>query len=123
LRLFSALAPAIEEGAALGAAGHFPTVYLVSITTYALTIERQWPPPNSRPALKWSGDDWLLVPNSMQTLEEALETRRYFADLGFDAVAVDLQGISYDVFLAREYVPRGACVLSERPEEEAVQLE
>ena len=123
MRSFPTLTVVIEEAALLTACGHFPTIYLVADSTYALNIEREWPPPNSRPALKWTGDDWMLVPNSMQTLEEALVTCRYSAELGYDAVAVDFQGISYDVFLAPEYVPKGAWIVSRCPEEEVVNWE
>lgn len=118
MRIYATLREAKKRGEGLGLCGFFPTIYRTDYNGYALARNGEWPLPRSYPAFKYDGEDWILVPYRLDTMEKTLNFCDQLRLLGYDAVAVEFQGFTYDVFLSIEHVPKGVWIISECAEEE-----
>ncbi|MBD3405156.1 MAG: hypothetical protein GF411_03355 [Candidatus Lokiarchaeota archaeon] len=120
MRVYATLIEAKKRGEGLALCGYFPTIYKMIHNGYALAKNGEWPLPRSYPAFKWDGENWLMIPIRLNTMEKALEFCDRLKLLGYDAVAVEFHGFTYDVFLSIDHVPKGVWIISMCAEDEEI---
>jgi hypothetical protein len=113
--IFLTLEDAKAHGTFLARAGRAPSIYELGTGEYAVVRKGMWPPPNSHPVLKWSGasDEWIPILTRLNSVSRAQEACGLFNLLGHEPIIVEFPGITFDVFLKEDHVPRGAWIILE----------
>jgi hypothetical protein len=122
MEIFLTLNDAKAHGTYLARAGRAPTIYELGTGEYVTVRKGKWPPPNSFPILKWSGasDEWIPILTRLDSVSRAQEACGLFNLLGHEPIIVEFPGITYDVFLKEDHVPKGAWIILESDGETSV---
>ena len=116
MEIFTTLEDAKLHGGHLASRGIVQTIYELETGDYIVVARGKWPPPNSWPVFKWTGntDGWVPILARLDCARKAHEACCLFNLLGYWPVVVEFPGITFDLFLRQEDIPLGAWITFEK---------
>ncbi|MFX1485390.1 MAG: hypothetical protein ACFFCP_19630 [Promethearchaeota archaeon] len=120
MEIFESLIDAKLHGQQLAKEGHTPSIYQRSHREFILLNNRELPPQDCWPFLKWVGrnihlaedSEWIPILAQLDSLVRAKEACALFHLLGHEPVIVEYRDLGiFDIFLRESDIPQGAWIV------------